>query len=211
MNPRLFLLILLSGTLTLPAAGQDDRPWWRQLLGPEEAPTESVDVAVPDSMGAEPTAKVPMSEEPVMAADEDGENVLDSVASTAIPAGSVSWSIPAPILALDSAKAGPDEIQIPGFRVQLFMGRLDSARALRQALLEEEEWAWPTYVTPYPPLFAVTLGNFTEKLAAMRLLDDLKRRFPTGLVVPLSLPLDALYPVGTEDARGPEIAGPHRD
>ena len=145
-----------------------------------------------------------------MAADEDGENVLDSVASTAIPAGSVSWSIPEPILALDSAKAGPDEIRIPGFRVQLFMGRLDSARALRQALLEEE-WAWPTYVTPYPPLFAVTLGNFTEKLPAMRLLDDLKRRFPTGLVVPLSLPLDALYPVGTEDARGPEIAGPHRD
>ena len=102
-----------------------------------------MDVAVPDSMGAQPAAEVPMSEEPVMDAEKGGEDAEDSVASTAIPAGSVSWSIPAKILALDSAKAGPDEIRIPGFRVQLFMGRLDSARALRQTLLEEEEWAWP--------------------------------------------------------------------
>ena len=77
--------------------------------------------------------------------------------------GTVNWHIPEDIAALDSAKASPEEIRIPGYRVQLFMGRLDSARALRQTLLEEEEWAWPTYVTPYPPLFAVTLGNFTER------------------------------------------------
>ena len=98
------------------------------------------------------------------------------------------------LMALDSVQVDPEAIRIPGYRVQIFMGRLDSARSLRRHLQEEVLTQEPVYVTPYPPLFGVTLGNFTSSLAAHRARQSLIGAFPQSLVVPIKLPLNTLYP-----------------
>lgn len=208
MKWRWLLLFGLAFGTPWSALSQDDRPWWRQLFGqqsPESGATapNPKQEEVPDTP---PVLDFPAADEAPESEPAEGidaEWPVDSAAPMGGVQGSVHWSIPEGIQALDSAKAAAKDIRIPGFRVQLFMGRLDSARSLRQSLLEEEGWTWPVFVTPYPPLFGVTLGNFTERLPAIRAKEALRSRFPTCLVVPLDLPLDEVYPSGAVEVQGP--------
>lgn len=209
----LALVLWLSGWNS--AAGQGDRPWWKQLFRPGQ------EAAAPAAETPSDAAAPQLDAEQDGAPFDEGESpsVLDSALGDVheeVPlfqgkAGTVRWTIPESILALDSAEVDPASIRIPGFRVQLFMGRLDSARNLRSALMEDETIGSPVYVTPYPPLFAVTLGNFTSALAAHRVKEAIRPRFPTGLVVPLELPLDALFPMPQDEAQAPDLRGPDRD
>ena len=214
MNGRWILLLLALG-MSQGMGAQDDRPWWRNLFQQENAPADdrksTPETGVMEEVEAAPEAE-PLPVDPAdSSAPEWGEDPADTALPVGGVQGTVSWHIPEDIAALDSAKARPEEIRIPGYRVQLFMGRLDSARSLRQSLLEEEGWDLPVYVTPYPPLFGVTLGNFTERLPAHRAKEGLRRRFPTCLVVPLDLPLDAVYPVASDGVQDPQNGASHRD
>ena len=206
MNGRWILLLLALG-MSQGAWAQDDRPWWRNLFQQENAPAadreSTLETGVMEDIEVAPEAP-PLPMNPLdSSAPEWGEDPVEIALSVGGVRGTVNWHIPEDIAALDSAKASPEEIRIPGYRVQLFMGRLDSARALRQTLLEEEGWEVPVYVTPYPPLFGVTLGNFTERLPAHRTKERLRRRFPTCLVVPLDLPLEAVYPAALDEVQDP--------
>jgi len=116
--------------------------------------------------------------------------------------GDVHWHVPAAILALDSGRLEPDAIHIPGYRVQLFMGRLENARSLKRSL-ELDGVDQPVHVTPYPPLFGVTVGNFTSSLAAHRVREAWRQRFPDALVVHLDLPLEVVFPEGEIPDHGP--------
>jgi len=206
MNGRWVLLLLALG-MSEGTLAQDDRPWWRNLFQQEHAPgedRESTRETVPMEEGADiPEAQLPSMESADPSAPQWGGDPTQKVLPMGGVRGTVNWHIPASIAALDSAKTSPEEIRIPGYRVQLFMGRLDSARALRQSLLEEEGWNLPVYVTPYPPLFGVSLGNFTERLPAHRVKEGIRRRFPTCLVVPLDLPLEAVYPAASDEVQDP--------
>lgn len=210
----LLLVLVTSGWNSV--AGQDDRPWWKQLFRPGQETAvpaeEEVQDPLADPKGVEPG--VSPSDEGIPAALDTalGEvEVREAFPFRQGKRGTVHWTIPESILALDSAQVDSASIRIPGFRVQLFMGRLDSARSLRQALMEDETLTEPVYVTPYPPLFAVTLGNFTSALAAHRVKEVIRPRFPHGLVVPLELPLDALFPVVHSEPQAPVLRGPDRD
>ena len=119
------------------------------------------------------------------------------------PAGTVSWVIPDAIAGLDSLVVEPEEVRIPGFRVQLFMGRLDSARALRRALEEDPLPGMAVHLSPYPPLFGVQVGDFRTPLAAHRAKGMLIRRFPDALVVPAELLPEAAFPVSGDCTRTP--------
>lgn len=206
MNGRWILLLLALG-ISQGIGAQDDRPWWRNLFQQEHAPGEDRESA-PETVPMEEGADTPEGQAlPLESSDSSAPEWGEVPVKTALPVGgirgTVNWHIPEDIAALDSAKASPEEIRIPGYRVQLFMGRLDSARALRQSLIEEEGWEVPVYVTPYPPLFGVTLGNFTERLPAHRAKERLRRRFPSCLVVPLDLPLEAVYPAALDEVQDP--------
>lgn len=208
------LLLVVSLVWPPVCEAQENRGWWRQLFKPacpieedkaadhalpqdEVLPLEGVESVTPglglDSSGGPDSA--------------DSERSVDGSQGVH---GSVTWEIPAEILALDSGRPEPKDIRIPGFRVQLFMGKLDSARQLKRTL-EEKELVDPIYVTPYPPLFGVTVGNFTTSLAAHRVREAWRPRFPNALVVPLDLPLDAVFPPGNSPAHGPQLPPTHRD
>ena len=212
---RAWSLLFLSLALSTVSVAQDNGGWWRQLFKPASPVPEAEVPSVEDTEGV-PVA--PWSEDADEKAPDAGSSEPPVDAMTAdstlegpagIP-GSVTWEIPSEILALDSGRLEAKDIRIPGFRVQLFMGKLDSARQLKRSL-ELKALDQPIYVTPYPPLFGLTVGNFTTSLAAHRVREAWRPRFPNALVVPLDLPLDAVFPPGNSPAHGPHLPPIHRD
>lgn len=189
-------LILVLGLLVLPVLcrAQGGGSWWKQLFKPrQEAPNTGAS-SVPDEVGSAAPVSQEVEVDLFHLDPEDGVVVSDHAVDHAEGIqGDVIWRVPEAISALDSGRVALDEIRIPGYRVQLFMGKLDSARRLKRTL-EEADSTLSVHLTPYPPLFGVTLGNYARALTAHRVREAWRRKFPNALVVPLGLPLDALFP-----------------
>lgn len=209
-------LLPAIGLVLLPALcfAQDNGGWWKQLFKPkQESPSTLSNVDAGQDMLLDGDANsVPAEggEDRV----EDGASAsmeVDTAAEVQLGiAGSVAWDVSAEILRLDSGRPAPEDIRIPGYRVQVFMGRLDSARSLKRSL-EEEGAVEPVHVTPYPPLFGVTVGNVTTSLAAHRIREAWRPRFPNALVVPLDLPLDSVFPDAGTSVQGLDLPPTDRD
>jgi len=209
-------LILVLGLVVLPGLclAQGGGSWWRQLFKPkQEAPNSEV-LPVSDGLDSVDPVSQGAEVEPLhldTAAEENGGLALeDNVDRAAGIAGRAIWHIPDAISALDSGRVEPNAIRIPGYRVQLFMGKLDTARSLKRSL-EAADSTLLVHLTPYPPLFGVTLGNFTKALSAHRVREAWRGRFPNALVVPLDLSLDALYPEVGSAPYGPQMTPTNRD
>ncbi len=75
---------------------------------------------------------------------------------------------------------------LSGYRVRIFFDNKQTARADSEAAMKKFERLWPevevfrSYVNPY---FKVTVGNFRTRSEAMRLLQRVKREFPTAFIV----------------------------
>lgn len=210
MNLRFCLLVFMLCLSGLPeAAAQDDVPWWRHIFGQrnevsEELPEEELpgvnpegegdfetgqtsdDVASPDTGMALPTEMVP-------------------------PAGSVHVHAREYTSANSGLIKTPDDIRIPGFRVQLFMGKLDTARTLRAHLVKRRDFDLDVHLTPYPPMFGVQVGSFTSALEAHRAKAGLIGLFPDALVVPAELTLKQAFPLSSDCIRTPRMHIEHSD
>lgn len=206
MMARLFVIATLFLVLgPLDGAAQDNRPWWKQLINGHPRLEKPVEVIPEAGAAGSPNADAESAN------DEGGDDgaANSEVEILGLPKaqerggiqGTVQWDISEQLMALDSVQVDPEAIRIPGYRVQIFMGRLDSARSLRRHLQEEVLTQESVYVTPYPPLFGVTLGNFTSSLAAHRARQSLIGAFPQSLVVPIKLPLNTLYPRSNVDSK----------
>jgi len=198
------VLVFACCISTQPVLAQDDVPWWRQLFGQSEA------VKTPSNVPLEVDSNAQVGQEPA-AHDESGETgesvnaaaPMEQVFGMAVRQGSVDWNIPLAIEALDSLQSAPDEVRIPGFRIQLFMGKLDSARSLRHALVNRLDFEHEVHLTPYPPLFGVQVGDFRTFLAAHRIKRGLEGAFPNALVVPADLLPERAFPTGFDCIRTP--------
>ena len=210
---RQLSLVLFLVVFPVVCQAQGGESWWRQLFKSKQAVPSSEENLLPSAdVKDEAVDKAEFEAleiDTVRSMDNElGAGLTDDRAEGF--QGHVTWRIPGAIMALDSGRTSPDLIRIPGFRVQLFMGKLDSARSLKRSL-EEADSTLSVHLTPYPPLFGVTLGNFRTSLAAYRVLETWKRRFPYALVVPLGLPLDAVYPTGEVAPYGAQMTPTNRD
>lgn len=207
MSWRGVLMLFWCGVLHVQTLhAQDDVPWWRQLFGTSEV--DSASVAIPDSEGG----ALPLQSEPV---DVEQELLMEVPASVEtlrsevgflVPAegsGSLSLDVPESIEALDSLRPEPEDVRIPGFRIQLFMGKLDSARSLRNHLLTEEGLDYDVHLAPYPPAFGVQVGDFRTFLSAHRAKRSLLGGFPDALVVPAELTVEEAFPSSSDCIRTP--------
>ena len=111
--------------------------------------------------------------------------------------------MPEAIQDLDTLKTKPEEVRIPGFRVQLFMGRLDSARSLRNHIQDLLKLPYAVHLNRYPPVFGLQVGDFRTTLAAHRAKKSLRGRFPDALLVPANLTPEDAYPVAGNCIRTP--------
>ena len=102
-----------------------------------------------------------------------------------------TWSMPDTLRSLDSlAKLDPAPLQ--GFRVQIYFGDLQEARAVRAAFNR----ACPdvaSHLHPIDPNYAVTVGNFRDAWSAQRAVQsgDLGA-WDNVLVIPSEIDLPAL-------------------
>ena len=196
------LMVLVSVLDGGGLCAQDDAPWWRQLFGQEdqgEVPvTEEEQVPEVIEEAAEPLGSDPVTGQ--SSADVGG---LDAEDGFTMPAGSAHLDIPLAIKELDSLITAVDDVVIPGYRVQLFMGPLDTARALRHELRMGALSGSEVHLVPYPPSFGVQVGDFRTPLAAYRVKRSLEARFPDALVVPAGLRPEDAFPAPQGCVRTP--------
>lgn len=207
MSWRGVLMLFWCGVLHVQVLqAQDDVPWWRQLFGTSEVGPEST--GAPDAE-VSPTLPQPdamdVEQEGMMEGSASEESLRSDVNLWVPPEGSGSLflNVPEAIEALDSLRPEPEDVRIPGFRIQLFMGKLDSARSLRNHLLTEGDLDCEVHLAPYPPAFGVQVGDFRTFLSAHRVKRSLMGRFPDALVVPAELTVEEAFPSSADCIRTP--------
>lgn len=189
---RFLPLVLLVGSawISAPVMAQTDTTstdsgWWKGLFRPtDEAPSTAPQESVGTST-AEPAAEIP-SDTPSTMEDTLALPILRS----AQPA-TFSWSLPAGLATLDSLdKADPKPLQ--GYRIQIYFGDLQEARAVRAAFRRDHPDE-ACQLMPIAPNYAVTVGNYRDMWSAQRALrDGLVGSWKHALVIPSAIDLPAL-------------------
>ena len=162
-------MLVGSAWISAPVTAQTDTTstdsgWWKGLFRPtDEAPS----TAPQKSLGthtAEPDAEIP-SDTPSAMEDTLALPILRS----AQPA-TFSWSLPEGLATLDSLdKADPKPLQ--GYRIQIYFGDLQEARAVRAAFRRDHPGE-ACQLMPIAPNYAVTVGNYRDMWSAQRALRD---------------------------------------
>lgn len=96
------------------------------------------------------------------------------------------WNLPPAIAKIDSlSKVQPNPLQ--GFRVQIYFGDLQQARAIRAGFRRDHPGA-DCQLMAIDPNYAVTVGNYRDRWTAEKALrDDILVNWPRALVVPCEI------------------------
>lgn len=176
---QFILTFVLLVACSQSAISQDDSPWWRKLFKKEtvdELETEKPDYTKPETEVPTETETIPDM--------KDVDTIPNSPAVLNRP-GSISLDTPYEMSKLDSAyRINPPSLE--GFRVQIFFGDLEMARAQRTAFINSSK-AYPCYLEQNPPSFAVQVGDFRTQLEAYKALEEIKLHHPRALVVPTEI------------------------
>ncbi len=185
-----FALFVGSAWISAPVAAQTDTTssnsgWWKGLFRPTE---ESPSVAPNDAV------VTPFSESATLISSENAGVTVDSLAipvvRSAEPA-TFGWTLPAGLASLDSLdKADPKPLQ--GYRIQIYFGDLQEARAVRAAFRRDHPNE-ACQLMPITPNYAVTVGNYRDMWSAQRALrDGHVGSWKHALVIPSAIDLPAL-------------------
>tara|TARA_Y100000991_G_scaffold207901_1_gene186405 strand:- start:1315 stop:1893 length:579 start_codon:yes stop_codon:yes gene_type:complete len=185
-----FVMLVGSAWISAPVTAQTDTTttdsgWWKGLFRPtEEAPS----AAPQESVGTptvEPAAEIPSDTRSAMEA-----SLALSIVRSAQPA-TFNWSLPTGLATLDSLdKADPKPLQ--GYRIQIYFGDLQEARAVRAAFRRDHPEE-ACQLMPITPNYAVTVGNYRDMWSAQRALrDGHVGSWKHALVIPSAINLPAL-------------------
>lgn len=189
---RILPLVMLVGSawILTPMAAQSDTTttesgWWKGLF----RPTDEAATAVPQDSVETPTAK-PATEIPSDNPFAKGDTLALPIKRSAEPA-TFTWSLPNGLATLDSLdKADPKPLQ--GYRIQIYFGDLQEARAVRAAFRRDHPEE-ACQLMPITPNYAVTVGNYRDMWSAQRALrDGLVGSWKHALVIPSAIDLPAL-------------------
>lgn len=173
-----FCILLFLSLNTLDGVAQDDKkPWWKNLFKKE---------TVDEMDKGEPTTGKPIdpltTEIPEAPFPEDSLVVVDeaSLISSDKP-GIVRIYQDPRILSIDSlyTKEPP---AISGYRIKIYFGDLNTARSERARYISSNKGE-PCYLRPYPPNFAVLVGDYRSSIKAHRRMAELKAMYPSASVV----------------------------
>ena len=153
--------------------------WWKGLFrGGQEMPQP-----IQESTHHDMDTTTVTTMDPVSLVPQDIPQRPDAVQAT--------WNMPDTLRSLDSlAKLDPAPLQ--GFRVQIYFGDLQEARAVRAAFNR----ACPdvaSHLHPIDPNYAVTVGNFRDAWSAQRAVQNgALGAWDNVLVIPSEIDLPAL-------------------
>ena len=179
-----FLALSSCHAQTDSIATSSDGQWWKGLFRAEEGS----DMRHGDKSSSPAT---------VGGAEVDSLHVLESSfwgSGSPLPSEKPqgvawTWSLPDTLHVLDSLdKADPSPLQ--GWRIQIYFGNLQDARAVRAAFRKDHPQV-ACQLMPIAPNYAVTVGNYRGTWAAQRALRDGEiGRWNNPLVIqsPIDLP-----------------------
>ena len=179
-----FLALSSCHAQTDSIATSSDGQWWKGLFRAEEGS----DMRHGDKSSSPAT---------VGGAEVDSLHVLESSfwgSGSPLPSEKPqgvawTWSLPDTLHVLDSLdKADPSPLQ--GWRIQIYFGNLQDARAVRAAFRKDHPQV-ACQLMPIAPNYAVTVGNYRDTWAAQRALRDGEiGRWNNPLVIqsPIDLP-----------------------
>lgn len=183
---------LAIGALSVPNAwGQQDsikspEMWWKGLFRTEKpVPSQETPPAEPSEATLEPGA--------ANAGQAEGDTTLvlwHAPTERHAPA-TFEWTLPEGLAHLDSLdKADPKPLQ--GYRIQIYFGELQEARAVRAAFRRDHPNV-ACQLLPITPNYAVTVGNFRDMWSAQRALRDGEvGTWKHALVIPSAIDLPTL-------------------
>jgi hypothetical protein len=179
----LFLIIVIQ---SVDVSAQDEKtPWWKNLFKKETVDEMDKNKPERDSTFTEISNPI-----------EEVKPIADSVLVVAEKAlissdkpGIVRVYQDNRIAAIDSLyiQAPPS---IMGYRIKVYFGDLNTARSERAKYISSTQGE-ACYLRPYPPNFAVLVGDYRTSIAAHRRMAEIKSMYPSAVVVPdeIQLPL----------------------
>lgn len=187
----LFFFWLSAGSFSC-AVAQGSNPWWKSIfsnasLGCEQIP----DSALINPDHGQPQVVLVRSDQSLFAAEQDGTKGSEKGAEPQAtrPVGSIELQVDSRVMQLDSIwKSTPRSIR--GFRVQIFAGELQEARATRAQVrkLSNE----PVYITSMAPNYRITVGDYRDKWSAEKAKEFWLSMFPQAIVIPMEIELPPL-------------------
>jgi hypothetical protein len=167
-----------------------DAPWWKQLFKAKSSAAESVasPVDAPTDSRQEAQDFPGLPEVPASGEMFELEVELDEV---------FEWEDGLFVRQHDSRLDTLDSLwllsppPLKGYRVQIFLGPLNEARAVR-AKFRRGNGLQPIYLISAAPSYRVVLGNFRSRWEAERMRQDWSQRYPHALVLPMAIELPPL-------------------
>ena len=184
------LLLVLLGFSSL-ASSQESTPWWKSLFGGKNQsnPTQTSESSRTNETIDAPFLNLQENEDatitPVRSEiEEPQENEdLTSAYELRLP-GTFKVQYDPRIATLDSAwKALRHPVE--GYRVQLHLGTLQSARLIRSQIRKQTDL--PVYLSSLPPSYRVTLGDFHDRWSAEQERKKWMSKLPLTLVIPMEI------------------------
>lgn len=181
--------ILISAGQTSVVVAQESNPWWKSIFSNASLGCEQIaDSAMINPDDGQPQVVLVRSDQTMNV--EEGIDSSDAIdESKALLPGSVKLQLDERVLQLDSIwKSTPHNIR--GFRIQIFAGELQEARAIRaQARKLSNE---PVYITSMAPNYRLTVGDFRDKWSAEKAKEFWLTQFPNSIVIPMEIELPPL-------------------
>ena len=185
-----FVMLVGSAWISAPVTAQTDTTtkdsgWWKGLF----RPMEEVPAAAPHASVGTPTVgradEIPSDTRSAM------EDTLALSSMRSAQPATFSWSLPPGLATLDSLdKADPKPLQ--GYRIQIYFGDLQEARAVRAAFRRDHPEE-ACQLMPITPNYAVTVGNYRDVWSVQRALrDGHVGSWKHALVIPSAIDLPAL-------------------
>lgn len=167
--------------------------WWRELFGggtianPQDknAQSDSATTTFDPSSGDLLPNLNGLNTLVVVPETITSEDSLSTTYVVRIPC-EFEWNLPPAIAHIDSlSKVQPNPLQ--GFRVQIYFGDLQQARAIRAGFRRDHPGT-DCQLMAIDPNYAVTVGNYRDRWAAEKALrDDILVNWPRALVVPCEI------------------------
>ena len=192
-------LIWASTTVTF---GQGEG-WWRGLFKPKSDPIDVHAPASPAAGHVEPNdstsqqqdlsapASTPLSpddrkreDNPLSGSAPDEATSDFSSPHLDLQPGAIVMQLPARLDTLDSlSRINPQPVS--GYRLQVFLGDLNAARAERAKL--RRITTEPLYLQAMPPSYGLMVGDFHDKWSAERLRMQWSDLYPDALTIPTDI------------------------
>ena len=185
-----FAILACSAWMSSPAAAQidstaSDSGWWKGLFRPADDMTAPASTEATVTPSAKPE-RVTLTDLPAQ-----GDDSVSFQGPAIVAPATFSWTLPEGLATLDSLdKADPKPLQ--GYRIQIYFGDLQEARAVRAAFRRDHPNE-ACQLMPITPNYAVTVGNYRDMWSAQRALRDGQvGSWKHALVIPSAIDLPAL-------------------